>query len=113
VRSVPYDAEGLASLSLTLGVIVVLLWGGIVLLRRMRNGAGPGNSRDCTILRSLVLGPRERLLVVRIGTRQLVVGVGSASVSLLCELNEPLPALVAGDAFGSAIRKAMDRWRGG
>lgn len=109
----PYDADGLGSLSLTLGVIVLLLWGGIWAMRRMRPGVGLGNARDCTILRSLVLGPRERLLVVQIGSRNLVIGIGSASVSLICELDTPLPAAAGDDRFGDAIKKAVGRWRGG
>ena len=108
----PYDADGLGSLSLTLGIIVLLLWGGVWTMRRLRPGIGLGNARDCTILRSLALGPRERLVVVRVGTRQLVIGIGSASVSLLCELDEPLP-LADDDRFGEAVRKAVGRWRGG
>ncbi len=108
----PYDADGLGSLTLTLGVIVLLLWAGIWAMRRMRPGIGLGNARDCTILRSLALGPRERLLVVEIGARQLVIGVGSASVSLICELDQRLPASAADDRFGEAVRKAVGRWRG-
>ena len=110
----PYEADGLASLSLTIGVIVLLLWGAIWALRRLRPGAMPWDGRDCAIVRSLALGPRERLLVVRIGTKHLVVGVGTASVSLLCELEEPLAQANAVDQkFGEAIRKAVGRWRGG
>jgi flagellar protein FliO/FliZ len=109
----PYDADGLGSMSLTLGVVVLLLWGGIWAMRRMRPGVGLGNARDCMILRSLALGPRERLLVVQIGARHLVIGVGSASVSLICELAEPLPAAVSDDRFGEAVKKAVGRWRGG
>lgn len=109
----PYDTVGLNSLSLTLGIIVLVLWGGIWAMRRMRPGSVVGNSRDCSVVRSLALGPRERLLVVQVGARHLVIGVGSASVSLLCELDEPLPA-AAGDAgFGETMRKALGRWRGG
>ncbi|HWB51628.1 MAG TPA: flagellar biosynthetic protein FliO [Stellaceae bacterium] len=111
-RTVPYDADGLGSLSLTLGIIVLLLWGGIWAMRRMRPGVGLGSARDCTILRSLALGPRERLLVVEIGVRQLVIGVGSASVSLICELDERLPAKAGEDRFGEAVRNAVGRWRG-
>ena len=111
--SVPYDADGLGSLSLTLGVIVLLLWGGVWAMRRMRPGVGFGSARDCTVLRSLALGPRERLVVVQVGARHLVLGVGSTAVSLLCELDEPLPAAAGDDKFGEAIRKAVGRWRGG
>jgi len=109
---VPYDTGGLGSLSLTLGIVVLLLWGGIWAMRRMRPGVGLGNSRDCTILRSLALGPRERLVVVQVGARHLVIGIGSASVSLLCELDEALPAALGDDRFGEAVRRAMGRWRG-
>ncbi len=108
----PYDADGLGSLSLTLGVIVLLLWGGIWAMRRMRPGIALGNARDCAILRSLALGPRERLVVVQVGARQLVIGIGSASVSLICELDERLPARVNEDRFGEAIKNAVGRWRG-
>ena len=109
----PYDADGVGSLSLTLGVIVLLLWGGIWAVRRMRPGSSPGNARDCAVLRSLALGPRERLLVIQVGSRQLVIGIGSASVSLLCELEEPLSAVTSDDRFSDAVRKAVGRWRGG
>lgn len=109
----PYDADGLGSLSLTLAIIVLLLWGGIWAMRRMRPGMGLGGARDCTILRSLALGPRERLVVVEIGARQLVIGIGTASVSLICELDEKLPAAAGDDRFGEAVRKAVGRWRGG
>lgn len=108
-----YDGDGFGSLSLTLGIIVLLLWGGIWAMRRMRPGPGFGATRDCAILRSLALGPRERLVVVRVGARNLVIGIGSASVSLLCELDEPLPAAAGDDRFAEAIRKTMGRWRGG
>jgi flagellar protein FliO/FliZ len=110
---VSYDPDAFGSLSLTLGVIVLLLWGGIWAMRRMRPGAGFGHSRDCTILRSLALGPRERLVVVQVGARNLVIGIGSASVSLLCELQEPLPDTLGDDRFAETIRKTMGRWRGG
>jgi len=111
---VPYEADGLASLSLAIGVIVLLLWGGMWALRRMRPSAPVWGARDCSIVRSVTLGPRERLVVVRVGTRHLVVGVGSAAVSLLCELDEPLAPIAPANAkFGEAIRKAMERWHTG
>ena len=109
----PFDAVGLDSLTLTLGVIILLLWGGIWAMRRIRPGAGIGNARDCTIVRSLALGPRERLLVVQIGQRHLVIGIGSTSVSLMCELDEPLPTAAGEKRFGEAMRNAVGRWRGG
>lgn len=103
------ETSGLASLSLTSAAVILMLWGALWALRRLRGGAA--SPRDCTVLRSLTLGPRERLLVVRVGARHLVLGVGSASVSLLCELEEPLPP-PDGEKFAEVMRKAIRPWRG-
>ena len=110
----PYEADGLTSLSLAIGVIVVLLWAAVWAARRMRPNSAIYSGRDCAILRSLALGPRERLIVVRVGAKHLVVGVGSAAISLICELDEPLPPIPpANMKFGEAVRKAVERWHGG
>jgi flagellar protein FliO/FliZ len=109
----PYDVDGLGSLSLGVGIIVVLLWAALWALRRIRPNGSVPRTQDCKIMRSLILGPRERLVVVSVGTRQLVVGVGSAAISLLCELDEPLtPVAAATIGFGEAVRKARERWHG-
>jgi flagellar protein FliO/FliZ len=107
----PYQADGLASLSLGLGVIVVLLWAGLWLLHRLRPNGSAARSADCKIIRSLPLGQRERLLVVSVGTKQLVLGVGTTAISLLCELDEPMTTSgTANVGFGEAVRKARERW---
>jgi flagellar protein FliO/FliZ len=105
--------DGFASLFFEIGGIVVALWVVLWLLsRRGRAPAAAWGARDCQVLRQLALGQRERVIVVRIGGKQLVLGVGSAAVSLLCELDEPLPVGDgAGGAFADAIRKAVGRWR--
>lgn len=105
----PIESDGLASLSLTIGLIVLLMWGAVWALRRLRPTAGGG---DCAVVRSLPLGPRERLVVVRVGGKHLVVGVGASSVSLVCELAEPLPPAASVNApFAAAISKAVKSWR--
>jgi flagellar protein FliO/FliZ len=104
--------DGFASLFLEIAGIVVVLWAALWLFTRRGRSLGAWGARDCQVLRQLPLGPRERVIVVRIGARQLVLGVGSAAVSLLCELTEPLPLSdAAGGAFGDAVRKALGKWR--
>jgi flagellar protein FliO/FliZ len=111
---VPFETDGLASLSWAIGVIVVLLWAALWALRRARPSGVMSRNVDCTILRSLSLGPRERLLVVSIGTKQLVLGVGNGAVSLLAELSDPLtPIAPANAGFGDVMRKARERWHAG
>jgi flagellar protein FliO/FliZ len=108
----PYQTDGIASLCLSVGVVVVLLWAALWALRRARPGSFATSTEDCKIMRSLPLGPRERLLVVAIGTKQFVLGVSTAAISRLGELDEPLPPIVPANAgFGDAMRKARERWR--
>jgi flagellar protein FliO/FliZ len=110
----PLDWDALTSSLAALGAIVFILWALLFVVRRLRPGAISGNARDLAVLRSLALGPRERLLVVRVGQRHLVVGVGAASVSLLCELDGPLPSPNSGErGFGDAVKQAVERWRAG
>ncbi len=104
-------SDGLASLSLAAGAVAALLWMALLLLRRLRPDGLAAGGGDCRILRSLPVGPRERILVVAIGPRQLVLGVGNAAVSLLCELNEPLPAASAGVGLAAAWRETALRLR--
>jgi flagellar protein FliO/FliZ len=110
---VAYQMDGLPSLSLGLGVIIVLLAAAAWALRRTRpNGFVPRND-DCRIIRGLSLGPRERLYVIAVGAKQLVIGVSAGAISLLCELPTPLPpAAPASAAFADVVRKAREKWRG-
>ncbi len=111
----PYEADGVGSLSLEIGALVLLLWGALWVLRRTRPGAAAAwGAKDCAIVRSVALGPRERLVVVQVGARHLVVGIGAAAVTLLCELDQPLPPIASPNAkFGEAIRTAVGKWRAG
>ncbi|MGH7072998.1 MAG: flagellar biosynthetic protein FliO [Stellaceae bacterium] len=106
--------DGFGSLFIEIAGIVVLLWLALWFFTRRGRSPGAWSARDCQVLRQLPLGPRERVIVVRIGQRQLVLGVGATAVSLLCELSEPLPV---GDSaagpFGDAMRKALGKWRVG
>lgn len=108
-----YGADGLASLVLTAAAVAALLWFALLALRRLRPGGVAAGAGDCRILRSLAIGPRERILVVAVGSRQLVVGVGSAAVSLLCELDEPLAAPATPGAGLNLLREAAARWQRG
>jgi flagellar protein FliO/FliZ len=107
----PYQADGLASFTLAAGVVVALLWAALWALRRLRPNGAAARHADCRVIRSLALGPREKLLVVSVGTKQLVLGVGASPISLLCELDE-IAALsaAANSGFGDAFRKAREQW---
>ena len=106
--------DGFGALFIEIAGIVLILWIAVWLFARRGRSLGSWGGNDCQILRQLPLGPRERVIVVRIGGKQLVLGVGSAAVSLLCELTEPLPLSGSGgNPFGDAVRKALGKWHAG
>lgn len=110
----PYEANGLSSLALAIGALVALLWAALWALRRARPNGATSGGRDCAIVRSLALGPRERIVVVRLGVKHLVVGVCPTGVSLLCELDDELPPIQSTNTkFAETVRKAVERWRCG
>lgn len=75
------------SMLIVIGVVVALGW----LYSRMRfNGGAGGNVIN--IVASRGLGPKERLLLVEVGDKQLLVGMTSASVQTLHTFDRPLAA---------------------
>ena len=73
------------SLLLIVGAIMALAW----LLNRLQGGRSH-NGGLINVVASHALGAKERLLVVDVGGRQLVVGVTASQISTLHVLDEPL-----------------------
>ena len=92
------------ALLLVLGAIVALAW----LLRRI----GPGRVAAGGMLKvvgGVMIGPKERLVVVEVGQTWLIVGVGAASVSLVHSMPrpegaEPAPEQPFSRLIGQALR---------
>ena len=103
-------AGGLLQLTLSLIVVVTLIFA-ITWLVKQFNLAAPRSSRAMAIVDELTLGPRERLLLVRVGESQVLLGVGSGGVVALT----PLPTAIivppaAPDAgFAARLREIMHR----
>ena len=79
----------LLMLVVVLGLIPVSLWA-MKRLQTLRPGAA---TRQLQILDPLALGPRERVLRVRVHGRVLVLGATAQQVTLLGEAGEPPPAV--------------------
>lgn len=89
-----------ASMLIVIGTVVALGW----LYSRLRfNGGGSGSVIN--IVASRGLGPKERLLLVEVGDKQLLVGMTAASVQTLHTFDRPVAAgEVTGEAPGFADR---------
>jgi flagellar protein FliO/FliZ len=74
-----------AALLVVLGAVIVAAR----LARRMR-GVGGGTSAALEVLGQLPLGTRERAVLIRVGERQLLIGVAAGSVRTLHVFDTPV-----------------------
>lgn len=93
------------SLLLIVGAIMALAW----LLNRLQGGRS-NNGGLINVIASRALGAKERLLLVEVGERQIVLGVTASQISTLHVLDEPVS--VESSAFeqanfGERLRKAL------
>jgi len=74
-------------LLLVITIIVLLSW----LLKRL-NTSGFGVSKGFTILASMNVGTKEKIVLIKAGTRFLLLGVTPGSINTLHDFGEQLPA---------------------
>ncbi|MDX1498779.1 MAG: flagellar biosynthetic protein FliO [Woeseiaceae bacterium] len=88
------------SLLVIVGSVIALGW----LYSRLRLGTG-GAADVIDVVASRGLGPKERIVLVRVGDKQLVVGVTANSMATLCTLETPVvPGRAEAGATGFAAR---------
>jgi flagellar protein FliO/FliZ len=98
------------ALCIVLGAIFLCAW----LARRMRN-IGVGRAGAINVVAEVRLGPKERAVLLQVGTAQVLVGVAPGQVTALHLLTEPLnppaPNAPGGEAlsFKSLLRKSLGK----
>ena len=98
------------ALCIVLGAIFLCAW----LTRRMRN-LGSGRFGAVNVIAEVRLGPKERAVLLQVGTTQLLVGVAPGQISALHVLAEPLapqaPAAptLDGPSFKSLLRRSLGK----
>lgn len=72
-----------------LAIVLAVLVGGAMLLRRVGHFA-PAVDSPLRIVTGLSLSPRDRLVVVQVGSQQLLLGLSPGRIQTLHVLEEPL-----------------------
>lgn len=75
----------LLGLLLVVGLIFLLAW----VLRRMQQ-FNPRGNQAIKLISSHALGPRERLLLVQVGSEQILLGLSAGRITPLHVLEEPV-----------------------
>lgn len=96
--------QWLLSCALVIGFILVLGW----LLRKSRL-VQPMTQGPMKILSSLPLGTRERLLVVKVGEQQILLGTTPGQISFLCQLEKPIDEQQLSQPFSLQLGKLLSR----
>ena len=85
----PVGAGGLASVTLALLAVLAAIFAVAWLARRVRGiGNRVGNAID--VLADVPLGPKERAVLLKVGSEQILIGVAPGRVSALHVLREPV-----------------------
>lgn len=97
----------IGGLLLVVLVIIFLSW----LLRRL-NGTGLANASGFKIIAYMNLGTREKIMLVNVGNRILLLGVASGSINTLHDFGEELPAGFVSDSktsFTAFLKTALGK----
>lgn len=101
------DILGLASsLILVIGAILVVGW----LYARMQGIRGGGAGGVINILAAQSLGPKERIVLVEVGSKQIVVGVTAANLQTLHVFDERIvnaAEIATASPFADRLRTAI------
>lgn len=106
----PLSVGSLTQLTLSLVAIVALILAIGWVMKRFKLAA-PRGSADSSVLEELKVGPRERIVLIRIGDAQVLVGIGANGVVPLMPLAAPiaLKTIPASPAFAERMRELMKR----
>jgi flagellar protein FliO/FliZ len=106
----PLSVGSVAQLSLSLIAIIALIFAISWALKRFKL-ANPGGRGEIRVIDELALGPRERIVLLRVGDAQLLVGIGSGGIVGLNPLASPiaLSGKPQAPAFADRLRELMKR----
>ena len=111
----PTGAGGLASVTFALLVVLAAIFAVAWVARRVRGiGNRVGNAID--VLADVPLGPKERAVLLKVGTEQVLIGVAPGRVSALHVLREPVevtkvPATTtpAASSFSALLKRSLGK----
>lgn len=81
-QAMPGQAGSLVRVTLALILVLAAVFAAAWFSRRM-HGVGSSRSSALEVIAQLPLGPRERAVLVRVGTQQVLLGVASGNVRAL------------------------------
>ncbi len=109
----PLSVGSVAQLALSLAAIVAFILAVSWVLKRLKLGSSRSRG-DIAVIDQLALGPRERIVLVRVGDSQVLLGIGAGVLVSLTPLATPVAVdnpsgRADGVAFAERLRDFMKR----
>ncbi len=101
-------AGGVGQATLALLIVLAVIFAIAWLARRLRNVTGSG-TQGIEVLAQAAVGPRERVVVVRVGSTRLLLGVAPGRVNALHEL--PADASFDATAVPAKVPNLVESFR--
>ena len=96
----PAGVGSLGQVTLSLGLVLAVIFAAAWIVRRMR-GFNRTASASLDVIADLPLGQKERAVLVRVGTQQILLGVAPGRVSTLHVLTQPIDIAAPPSAPGA------------
>jgi flagellar protein FliO/FliZ len=106
----PLSVGSLTQLTLSLLAIVALILAISWVMKRLKL-AGPRGAGEIAVIDELSVGPRDRIVLIRVGESQVLVGIGTGGLVPLTPLAQPI-VLKGGTSvppFAERLRDMMKR----
>jgi flagellar biosynthetic protein FliO len=82
----PYSySKIILAMGVVVGLIFALKWGAA----KMAPGTAPRSAKSMSVLSRMPLGPKQQLILVKVGRRAVLVGNSGAQMNALCEISDP------------------------
>ncbi len=112
--ALPDTGSSILQMLFGLGLVLAMLFGTLWLLKRLSLPRGPGSGL-MRVVSGISVGPRERVVLLEVGSSWLVLGVAQGQVSTLAEV--PRQELPPGGAeaardFAGWLKQMTERRRG-
>lgn len=105
-----FDFAGLLEMMLSLVLVIALIIALSWVIGRLR-GVTRSTSSAMHVVTEIAVGPKERIVLVRVGERQALLGVSGAGVQSLSllEQNIPVPESAQPADFALKLKEVMKR----
>ena len=104
-----------------LAVVIVVLYGGLYLLKRMMTNRRFAASQDAAleVMESAYVGPKKMVSLVRVGKKAVLIGVTDQQISMLTELTPEetttmlaqAPKAKTSESFGQLFKRTTEKFR--